>query len=187
MATDDLILVGRVARAHGNKGQVIVNPDTDFPDARFVVGTTLLVGPAATPRRITSARFQQGRPVIGLDGIETMDEAAALAEAELKVPASTLGPLPDKTFYRHELVGCAVEDTEGRFIGEVAAVEGSLEMSRLVIHAPHGEVLIPLVDAICVEVAPAERRIRVKAPEGLIQLNASSGSPRPDPVADREV
>ena len=172
MTTEDLILVGRVARAHGNKGQVIVNPDTDFPDDRFVVGATLLVGPAATPRRITSARFHQGRPVIGLEGIATMDDADRLAEAELKVPAATLAPLPERTYYRHELVGCQVQDTEGRLIGEVAAVEGPIEMSRLVVNAPHGEVLIPLVDEICVEVAPAERRIRIKAPDGLIELNA---------------
>ncbi len=172
MTTDDLILIGRVARAHGNKGQVIVNLDTDFPDDRFAVGVTLLVGPAATPRRITSARFHQGRPVIGFEGIETMDDADRLAEAELKVPAATLRPLPEKTYYRHDLVGCEVQDTEGRRIGEVAAVEGSIEMSRLVINAPHGEVLIPLVDEICVEVAPAERRIRIKAPDGLIELNA---------------
>ena len=172
MTTDDLILVGRVARAHGNKGQVIVNPDTDFPDDRFVLGATLFVGASGTPRRITSVRFHQGRPVLGLEGIETMDDAGRLSEAELKVPAATLGPLPDRTFYRHELVGCEVQDTEGRLIGEVAAVEGSIEMSRLVINAPHGEVLIPLVDEICVEVTPAERRIRIKAPDGLIELNA---------------
>ena len=174
MTTDDLILVGRVARAHGNRGQVIVNPDTDFPDERFVVGATLLVGPTLTPRRIISARFHQGRPVLGFDGIETMDDAERLADAELKVPAETIGPLPENTFYRHELIGCAVHDTEGRLIGEVAAVEGSIEMSRLVINAPHGEVLIPMVDEICVEVAPAERRIVIKAPEGLIELNAKS-------------
>ena len=176
MTTDDLILVGRVARAHGNRGQIIVNPDTDFPEDRFAEGATLLVGAAATPRRITSARFHQGRPVLGLEGIETMDDAERLAEAELKVPASTLAPLPDKTFYRHELVGCEVQDTDGRLIGEVAAVEGSIDMSRLVIHAPHGEVLIPLVDEICVEVVPAERRILVKAPEGLIELNRKMAS-----------
>ena len=172
MTTEELILVGRVARAHGNRGQVIVNPDTDFPDDRFVVGATLLVGPAATPRRITSARFHQGRPVIGLEGIATMDDADRLAGAELKVPAATLAPLPERTYYRHELVGCEVQDTEGRLIGEVTAVEGPIEMSRLVVNAPHGEVLIPLVDEICVEVAPAERRIRIKAPDGLIELNA---------------
>jgi 16S rRNA processing protein RimM len=187
MTPEDLILVGRVARAHGNKGQVIVNPETDFPDDRFAIGATLLVGPAATPRRITSVRFHQRRPVIGLEGIETMDAAERLAEADLKVPSATLGPLPGNTYYRHELIGCEVQDTDGRVIGEVTAVEGSVERSRLVIHTPHGEVLIPLVDEICVEVMPAERRIRIKAPEGLIELNANHGSTRPHTVRDREV
>ena len=172
--TEELFLVGRVARAHGNKGQVIVNPDTDFPAERFVVGATLLVGETGTPRRITSARFHQGRPVIGLEGVESMDDAEALAGAELKMPAAQMRPLPPGTYYRHQLVGCEVQDTEGRIIGAVAAVEGPMEASRLVIHAPHGEVLIPLVADICVEVEPAEKRIRVRAPEGLIELNAKS-------------
>ena len=172
MTTDDLILVGRVARAHGNRGQVIVNPDTDFPGERFAAGTTLLVGEKAEPKRITSVRFHQGRPVIGLEGVETIDAAETLAGAELKVAATTLAPLPAGTYYRHELVGCEVRDTGGRLIGEVAAVEGPLEMSRLVINAPHGEVLVPLVGDICVEVDPKARRIRVAAPEGLIELNA---------------
>ncbi|HVL65668.1 MAG TPA: ribosome maturation factor RimM [Vicinamibacterales bacterium] len=172
--TEDLLLVGRVARAHGNKGQVIVNLDTDFAEERFVTGQTLLVGPQAEPRQITSARFHQGRPVIGLEGVETMDAAEALAGAELKMPASAMSALPEGTYYRHDLVGCEVQDTEGRLIGEVAAVEGPMEASRLVIHAPHGEVLIPLVAEICVDVAPAEKRIRIRAPEGLLDLNTTS-------------
>jgi 16S rRNA processing protein RimM len=169
---EDLILVGRVARPHGNKGQVIVNPDTDFAEDRFAVGATLLVGEHGTPRRIVAARFQNGRPVLNLEGIESIDAAAALANAELKVPAATLGPLPENTFYRHDLVGCAVHDTDGRLIGEVTAVEGPIEMSRLVVNAPHGEVLIPLVADICVAVDPKAKRIRVAAPEGLLELNS---------------
>ena len=170
---EDLLLVGRVARAHGNKGQVIVNPETDFPDERFVEGTTLLVGERAEPKRIVAARFQQGRPIIALEGVETIDDAEALAGVELKVPAAALAPLPEGTYYRHDLIGCEVLDTEGRLIGDVAAVEGTLEMSRLVVNAPHGEVLIPLVADICVEVDPNRKRIRIAAPEGLIELNAA--------------
>lgn len=169
---DDLLLVGRVARAHGIRGQVIVNPETDFTDERFKAGATLLVGAEARPMRIITARLQQGRPVIGLEGIESINDAASLAGAELKMPVEALGALPAGTFYRHELVGCEVQDTEGRIIGDVAAVEGPMEGSRLVINAPHGEVLIPLVADICVEVDPKARRIRVAAPEGLIELNA---------------
>ena len=76
----DLILIGRVARAHGNKGQVIVNLETDFPEERFRNGETLLVGPAAEPRQILDVRFHQGRPIVTLDGIETMNDAEALSK-----------------------------------------------------------------------------------------------------------
>ena len=171
---DDLLLVGRIARSHGNKGQVIVNSDSDFAGERFREGVILLVGEALTPRQVTAARFHQGRPVIAFEGVESIDEAEALAGAELKMPLSELGPLPGGTYYRHDLVGCRVEDTEGRLIGEVTAVEGPMDGSRLVIAAPHGEVLIPLVADICVDVNPGEKRIRVAAPDGLLELNTRS-------------
>jgi 16S rRNA processing protein RimM len=168
---EDLLLVGRIARAHGNKGQVIVNSESDFADERFREGVTLLVGPEQKARKITSARFHQGRPVIAFEGIESMDEADALANAELRMPLSEMGTLPAHTYYRHDLVGCQVEDTDGRLIGNVTAVEGPMEASRLVIAAPHGEVLIPLVAEICVDVDTAMKLIRVAAPEGLLELN----------------
>jgi len=168
----ELLLVGRVARAHGNKGQVIVNLDTDFPEERFAEGNTLIVehGGASTPRRIASVRFHQGRPVIALEGVESMDAAESLAGAELKMPATALGPLPGGTFYRHDLVGCEVQDTTGRDIGRVTDVEGPMEQSRLVVAGPKGELLIPLVDGICVRVEPDAKRIVVDPPEGLLEL-----------------
>ena len=108
----------------------------------------MIVGPAATARVIREVRFHQGRPIIALDGIETMDDAEALAGAELKVPAPGAGTLPEHTYYHHELIGCEVADRAGRTIGPVTAVEGTMEMSRLVIAGSHGEVLIPLVAEI---------------------------------------
>ena len=172
MTADDLILVGHVARAHGNKGQVIVNPETDFAADRFAEGAILLVGDPLVERRVTTVRFQQGRPIVGFEGVDTMDAAEALAGAPIQVTQASLAPLPEGTYYRHELIGCEVQDTDGRIIGLVSAVEGPIEASRLVIDAPHGEVLIPLNAAICLEIAPEAKRIRVAAPEGLIDLNA---------------
>jgi 16S rRNA processing protein RimM len=168
----DLILVGRVARAHGNKGQVIVNPETDFPDDRFAVGQLLTVEQAGrtTERRIAAVRFQQGRPIIALEGVETMNDAEGLAGAELKVPASTLAPLPEQTYYRHDLVGCEVRTTDGQVVGKVTGVEGSLERSRLVIARHGGEVLVPMVETICVQVDPAAKTIVIDPPEGLLEL-----------------
>lgn len=173
---DDLLLVGRVARAHGTRGQVIVNLETDFPEERFKVGEVLLVGADGEAREIRQVRFQQGRPVIALAGIETMDDAEALAGAELKVPASTVPPLPEGMFYRHDLVGCEVRDRGGCLIGRVVAVEGSLERSRLVVAAEHGEVLIPMVSNICTRIDPTAQLIVVDPPPGLIELNAKETS-----------
>ena len=168
----DLLLVGRVARAHGNKGQVIVNPATDFPADRFAQGNVLIVEHrgAAVERRIESVRFQQGRPIVALAGVETMNDAEALAGAELRMPASGLAPLPANTFYHHDLVGCEVKDTAGRAIGRVTAVEGPLGQSRLVVASDRGEVLIPMVDEICVRVDLAAKTIVVNPPDGLLEL-----------------
>ena len=167
----DLVLVGRVARAHGNKGQVIVNLDTDFAEERFRVGNVLLIGAEATPRAIREVRFHQGRPVLALEGIETMNDAERLAGLELKAPAGAPGGLPEGTFYHYDLVGCEVRDTAGHRLGDVTKVEGTMEMSRLVVAGEKGEILIPMVARICVAIDVRERRIVVDVPEGLIDLN----------------
>src|SRR5262245_35345737 len=93
-AHGDLLLIGRVARAHGNRGKVIVNLETDFPEERFTPGRVLLVGTGGElqPRRIRDVRFHQGRPILALDGVDTMNDAEALAGAELRVDAATLAP-----------------------------------------------------------------------------------------------
>jgi 16S rRNA processing protein RimM len=173
MADDDLLLIGRVARAHGNRGQVIVNLETDFAEDRFRVGRILRVGAAdrAVPRAIVSVRFHQGRPIVALDGITTMNDAEGLAGAELWMPVSELAPLPPSTFYRHDLVGCEVRRGSGEIVGRVAAVEGTLERSHLVVQAARGEMLIPLVAPICVSVDMAARVIVIDPPEGLLDVN----------------
>ena len=173
MSSDERLLVGRVARAHGNRGEVIVNLETDFASERFRAGATLFVGPEAAqvPRRVRDVRFHQGRPVIALDGVDSMNDAEALAGAELRMRLDDMAPLPDGTFRHHDLIGCEVRDRQDRSIGRVTGVEGPMDRSQLVIAGEHGEVLIPLVAGICVSVDPAAQRIVVDPPEGLIELN----------------
>ena len=172
---DDLLLVGHVARAHGNRGQVIVNLETDFPEERFQVGRTLLVGGSErhVPRQIREVRFHQGRPILTLEGVSTMNDAEALAGAELWIPSADLAPLPDGTFYRHDLVGCRVVDVQEQPVGTVTAVEGTLERSRLIVEGSRGEVMIPLAAEICVRIDLKARLIVVNPPEGLLDINTS--------------
>jgi 16S rRNA processing protein RimM len=168
-----MAVVGRIARAHGIRGQVIVDPDTDFPEERFQAGAELFIerNGAAQPLRITAVRFHRQRPVIAVEGIATMNDAETLAGRELRVPVDRLAALPAETFYRHDLVGCGVYAVDGSRIGEVSDIEGTLGGSRLVVDGPRGEILIPLAAEICRSVDVTAKRIVVDAPEGLLELN----------------
>ena len=169
-----MAVVGRIARAHGIRGQVIVNVETDFPQERFRPGAELYVkhGQGVKALVVAAVRFHRERPVMTLDGVEDMNAAVALAGTELRVPVEWLTPLPGGTFYRHDLIGCGVETRNGERIGVVTDVEGTLGRSRLVVETSGGEALVPLVETICVAIAPAEKRIVIDPLEGLLELNA---------------
>ena len=173
MNWEEMAVVGRIARAHGIRGQVIVNLETDFPDERFRPGAELFVerGGRVELLTIATVRFHRERPIIRLNGVETMNDAEALAGLELRVPVDWLAALPPGTFYRHDLIGCRVETTRGEMVGVVTDVEGTMSGSRLVIDGAAGEVLVPLATEICPEIDPAGKRIVIDPPEGLVELN----------------
>jgi 16S rRNA processing protein RimM len=173
MTWDEMAVVGQIARPHGLRGQVIVNLETDFPEERFHPGAELFVHRRDAIERLTltTVRFQQGRPIVGVDRIETVDDARPLAGLELRVPAEHLVRLPAGIFYRHDLVGCRVETTGGRPIGTVTEVEGTIEVGRLVVGSGDEEILIPLASAICIAIDAVGKRIVIEPPEGLLELN----------------
>ena len=168
-----MAVVGTIARPHGIRGQVVLNVETDFPDERFRSGSELFVGRRGgiEPLTLTTVRFHQGRPIVGIAGVDSIDDAQRLAGLELRVPADRLVRLPEGTFYRHELIGCGVETGEGRPVGTVTHVEGTMDASRLVVDADGDEVLIPLNDAICTRIDAVGKRIVIEPPEGLLTLN----------------
>src|SRR5205823_1912098 len=112
---EEMADVGRIARAHGRRGQVIVNRETDFPERRLDVWAEPFVERRGRVARLMLAavRFQHERPVIAVAGVDMMDAAEALSGLELRVPVERLTPLPEGSFYRHDLVGCEVETRAG--------------------------------------------------------------------------
>ncbi len=147
-----------------------MSPETDFVEDRFKAGQALLIGSADRVREyeIRDVRFHQGRPIVGLAGVETMNDAEALAGAEVWIPESEAGPLPPGTYYRHDLVGCEAYQTTGNRLGRITGVEGSIDRSYLVVDE---HMMIPLVAGIVVAVDIAARRVIVDPPEGLLDLN----------------
>jgi 16S rRNA processing protein RimM len=193
---DAMAVVGRIARPHGIRGQVVVNLETDFPHERFQPGAEFFAKPKtvgdgrqAVPGRaeahplpetpdvqrlvIATVRFHNERPIIGFEGVSDMNAAIALAGSELRIPVEQLATLPPDMFYRHDLVGCAVDTANGSTIGTVTDVEGTLGGSRLVVTTSRGEVLVPLAAEICRSIDVAGKRIVIEPPEGLLDLNRS--------------
>ena len=173
MERDEAILVGVVARSHGNRGEVILNSETDFPDERFHPGAHL-DGRGKDGREVVleveTMRMHQGRPVVRFVGYASISDAEALAGLELMAAASNAPALTDGQYYHRDLVGCEVVTVDGTSIGRVSDVEGERGANRLVVNGSRGEVLIPLADEIC-RVELAERRIIVTPPDGLLELN----------------
>lgn len=170
---DDMVMVGRIGRPHGLRGQVVVNPETDFPEQRFRPGARVWTCTARGQEELTvgTVRFHRGRPIVSFEGLSSIDEVESLAGLELRIAPDALQPLEAGRYYQHQLVGCAVETVSGAGIGTVARVEGGEAGSRLVVEGEHGEILIPLAVDICVDIDVDARRIRVDPPEGLLELN----------------
>jgi 16S rRNA processing protein RimM len=182
-----MAVVGIVARTHGLRGEVVINPATDFPQERFRAGGTLFMARAGSPVAVTirDAWFHRGRPVVSFDGIETLSEAERLRGAELRVPEEALQPLPPDSWYEYELVGCAVRTVGGDEIGTVAAIEGPAGAKRLIVGQGGREIDVPLVVEICVSVDADVGMIVINPPDGLLEVNrtrAGGGGRRSSPA-----
>jgi 16S rRNA processing protein RimM len=171
-STPDTVVVGRIGRPHGVRGEVTVEVRTDDPDLRFVVGAVLATEPPERgPVTITGRRWHREVLLLTVQGIETREDAETLRDTELLVDVADLPPLEDpESFYDHQLVGLAARLADGTALGEVTSVrhEGA---DLLVLQAADGrELLIPFVTAIVPTVDVAGGFLVVDPPAGLLEL-----------------
>lgn len=168
-----MLLVGVVARTQGNRGEVVVNATTDFVETRFAEGGLVWgrppAGGAPEALRIRTFRIHLGRPAVTFGDVATINDAERFTGWELRVPESARQPLPAHVYYHHDLIGCAVQTADGDPVGTVRAIDGDGQV-RLVVAAPKREVLVPFTQAFC-EVDLAARRIVIRPPEGLLDVN----------------
>ena len=170
---DNMVVVGRVARPHGLRGQVVVSPETDFVTERFRPGATLWARSAGQEEMLTvaSSRVHNGRPVVVFEGLDRIEAVERLAGTELRIPETALQPLEPGRYYEHQLVGCTVETVDGRTVGTVGRVDSGPGGSHLVVPGDRGEILVPFVPQICVSVDIDGKGVRIDPPEGLLELN----------------
>lgn len=182
---DAMVLVGRIVRPHGNRGHMLVAPETDFAETRFAPGATIWFRRAGqvSPIAVTDCRFHDGRPIIGLAGVASINDAETFRGCELRVPDEALPALSDGQFWYHELIGCRVVTVGGVDVGPVVRIDaGATDL--LVVNGAAGEILIPMVDTMCRRFDVAGRRIEIEPIAGLLEINAKAG-PGTDGKADR--
>jgi 16S rRNA processing protein RimM len=174
-----LLVVGRIMRPHGIRGEVLVDVRTDDPDERFAVGS-VLVTEAADPIEpkppptltVEAVRPHQGRLIVTFDGVYDRNLAEDFRGVRLCVDSDDVPPSDDPDEYHdHQLVGLTAVDVGGTSLGEVVAVDHAPASELLVVKLNDGRrALVPFVSAIVPEVDLAGGRVVLTPPEGLFDL-----------------
>jgi 16S rRNA processing protein RimM len=173
----DEVVVARIGKPHGLRGEVTVQLHTDDPQARFAVGERLATQATAgsgVPRALTirSTRVHQGTWLLGFEEIPDRTGAESLRGTRLVADAQ---PTEDAEngWYEDELVGLAVITADGARVGEVTGLELGPAQDLLVVALDTGgDAYLPFVEAIVPEVDVDGGRVVVDPPEGLLELNA---------------
>ncbi len=169
------VVVGRIGKPHGIRGEVTIEVRTDEPERRFVPGERLLAQPprgrelphsALTVERI---RWHQGRLLVTFAelGDRSAAETARGVLLRVEVPADERPEDPEE-FYDHQLVGLTAYDVDGTHLGELAGVlHGAQDLLR--IRTADGEALVPFVAALVPEVDLERGRVVIADRPGLVR------------------
>jgi 16S rRNA processing protein RimM len=171
------LVVGRIARPHGVRGELVVDVRTDEPEHRFAVGAALAVHLRSGERStltVTAARQHGARLLVRFDAVADRDTAEALRGALLTVDSSTLPPPSDPDeFYDHQLEGLSAHLADGTIVGVVTEVVHGPGGELLVIargddDGGGSEVLVPFVRDIVPTIDLDAGRLVLTPPEGLL-------------------
>ncbi|NHC13542.1 ribosome maturation factor RimM [Motilibacter sp. E257] len=181
------LVVGRIGRAHGIRGDLMVEVRTDDPELRFAAGASLRTDPAARgPLVVESGRVHSGRLVLHFVGVDDRTRAEELRNTLLlvDVPRDEEPDDPDE-YYDHQLIGLAAVLPGGETVGEVTDVLHLPAQDVLALRRPDGrEALVPFVTEIVPEVDLVAGRVVVDPPAGLLddvpEADEADGPAGPD-------
>ena len=164
-----LLVVGRIGRAHGVRGEATIEVRTDDPDARFPVGASLQTDPAEKgPLTIVSGRVHNGILLLGFAGItdrtavEKLRNTLLLAEVDIDAESS------DDLYHIAQIKGCSVFLENGTEVGVVTDVLELPAQDTLVIETSSGEKLVPFVTSMVPTIDIENKKLVISPPEGLL-------------------
>lgn len=176
MSDPDEVVVARIGKPHGIRGELTLELRTDEPERRFAVGERLLVrAPRAAsglPSTLTvrTARWHQDRLLVGFEEVADRNAAETVRNCVLAVAVAPQDrPADPEEFYDHQLVGLAVHPDDGERVGEVVDVLHSGAQDVLVVRRDDGrEAMVPFVSALVPAVDLDAGRLIVADRPGLL-------------------
>lgn len=171
----DPIVVGRLRKAHGLDGEILVSPETGDPEMLFVPGRVFGVIGSAVSHGIRKLTLQTARPhkggyLLRFEEIADRERAETAKGLEITVPEDALRPLEENEFFLHELVGFEVLTEDRERLGEVVEVYELGDQLLLGIEVGGEEKLLPFNRELVGAVDREDRQIRVDPPSGLLEL-----------------
>jgi 16S rRNA processing protein RimM len=168
----DLVAIARIAKPRGLRGEVSADILTDFPERFEDLETVIALLPDGERRdlKIEDFRFHQNRILLKFGGIDSVESAEELRNAEICIPETETVALEEGEFYDWELVDCKVETIAGETIGIVKELMRTGGTEILVVAGEEKEYLIPFAETICTEIDIENKLIRVDLPEGLLDF-----------------
>ncbi|WP_433326730.1 ribosome maturation factor RimM [Spirillospora sp. CA-294931] len=166
----DHLVIGRVGRPHGIRGELTIDVRTDDPDLRFAPGTELATDPASSgPLTVQHARWHSGRLLVRFDGVDDRGQAEELRGTWLVVdPADILVTDDPDSYHDQQLVGLRAVTVAGEEIGTVAEVRHTGQDLLIISRPGRDEALVPFVAALVPEVDVPGGRLVIDPPEGLL-------------------
>jgi 16S rRNA processing protein RimM len=169
----DIIVVGRVTRPHGLRGEVVVEPESDVA-GRFERGSTMRLGPSGRRVEVVDSRPFGDRLLVRFAGLEDRTAVEGLRGLELTVERTEVPRAPAGTFYHFELLDCVCHDGTLGELGTVRALHEDGGGILLEVERGDRRLLIPFVDAFIVRIDVTGRRIDLDLPPGLVDVCAST-------------
>lgn len=164
----EYLVVGRLRRPHGLHGEMVMEIQTDFPE-RLKSGIEVYVGEDHRPIMIVGTRFHNEGLLVKFEGLDTPEDVGRYRNQFVYVSTADRPPLPEGQYYHHELVGFDVVDEDEKRIGALAEIFQTGANDVYVVTQPDGgEVLLPVIPSVILEIQADRRRIVVRLIPGLL-------------------